>query len=211
MLSYNQSLVYNNTQMAEHVSGILLAGGKSKRMGLDKRFIEYRGRNLINITLERLRNVADEVVLVTAEPEDLGVDDVVSAHDIRPGMGPLMGIYSGLIIITNQHAIVNPVDTPNVTEKLLEYMINISCDFDVVMPRRGDKLEPLIACYSKNVIPVIDNIIEEGLKPAPHMLAAKTNGLKVRILEESEILEFGNPDILFANINFPQDLPISEC
>jgi len=196
--------------MAEHVSGVLLAGGKSKRMGQDKKFIEYRGRSLLDIALERLRNVANEVVLVTAEPEDLGVDNVISAHDISPGMGPLMGIYSGLSNITNQSAIVNPVDTPNVTEELLQYMIQISSGFDVLMPRWENKLEPLIAVYSKNVLPVIKRFIEEGVKPAPHLLADKGSGLKVRILEESEILEFGEPDRLFQNINSPKDLLISE-
>ena len=74
------------------------------------------------------------------------------------------------------------------------------------MPRRGNKLEPLIAVYSRKVLPVIDRFIKDGLKPAPHLLAANGNGLKVRILEERELLKFGEPEMLFQNINSPEDL-----
>jgi len=192
--------------MVERVSGILLAGGKSERMGQDKRFVEYESRSLLDITLDRLKSVSDEVILVTAEPEDLGVENVISVSDISRGKGPLMGIYSGLSNMTSQRGIVNPVDTPNITEELLNHMIKISRGFDVLMPRRGNKLEPLIAVYSRKVLPVIDRFIKDGLKPAPHLLAANGNGLKVRILEERELLKFGEPEMLFQNINSPEDL-----
>ena len=64
--------------------------------------------------------------------------------------------------------------------------------------------------YSSHVIPVIEHIITDGLKPAPHLLASAGYGLNIRIIEEDELQEFGNPEILFANINFPKDLPIIE-
>lgn len=207
-LTQNQSLLYRTEPVVENVTGILLAGGKSKRMGRDKRFIEYGGRSLISIAVGRLRNLVDELLIVTAQPEDLGIDDATVVADVSYGNGPLMGIYSGLIKTNNSYVVVNPVDTPNIPEEFLEFMINISCGYDVVMPRWGNRLEPLIAVYSRNAIPVIERIITDGSKPAPHLLASPENGLKINIVKENEIEEFGNPEILFANINFPEDLPL---
>lgn len=192
--------------MKETVSGILLAGGKSRRMGMDKRFIRYGGKSLLVLSLERLRKVADEVILVTAGTDDIEIDNVISATDRADGIGPLMGIYSGLSKMSGERGIVNPVDTPNVTHELLMHMIEISGVYDVVMPRWGERLEPLIALYSKNVLPVADRLIRDGVKAAPHRLAEEGSGLRVRIMEESEIRKFGDPELLFSNINTPDDL-----
>jgi len=145
-------------------------------------------------------------MLVTARTEDIEVDNIVCVSDIKKGLGPIMGMYTGLSNISNERVVVNPVDTPNVTEKLLLYMVEISNGYDIVMPRRGNNLEPLISVYSKNVIPIIERTLNDGLKPAPHLLVKDGNGLKVRILEDSELKNFGNPEILFQNINAPEDL-----
>lgn len=192
--------------MSELVSGILLAGGKSKRMGIDKRFARYKGKSLLEISIERLKRVADEVMLVTAGADDIEVDDVISVTDRTDGIGPLMGIYSGLSEMGNDRGVVNPVDTPNVTHEFLLTMIEISEGYDVVMPRWRNKLEPLVAVYSRNVLPVVDRLIEDKLKSAPHRLAEKGNGLRVRIMDESELLKFGDPEFLFRNINTLNDL-----
>jgi molybdopterin-guanine dinucleotide biosynthesis protein A len=194
--------------MREIFSGILLAGGKSERMGADKRYIEYGGRTYLDIAVERLKRVADEVIAVTAEGESIGFDGVRSVNDIAPGKGPMMGIYTGLKAMTNTRCIVNPVDTPGLTAGLLEYMKEISGGFDVVMPVWKNNPEPLIAVYSRNVIPVIKRFFEEGRNPAPHLLAAEGDGLGVRLIAESEIARFGDPELMFRNVNTPEDLSL---
>jgi len=192
--------------MRESFSGILLAGGKSERMGFDKRYVEYGGRTFSEIALERLKRVADEVVAVTAVGEDIGFEGVISVRDIASGRGPMMGIYTGLKTMTKPQGIVNPVDTPDLSAELLEYMKEISRGFDVVMPLWNNTPEPLIAIYSRNVIPVIDRFFKEGRKPAPRLLAAENNGLKVRLLDEKELAMFGEPEFMFRNMNTPEDL-----
>jgi molybdopterin-guanine dinucleotide biosynthesis protein A len=192
--------------MRELFSGILLAGGKSERMGFDKRYLEYGGRTFSEIALERLKRVADEVIAVTAEGEEIKFDGVASVNDISSGRGPMMGIYTGLKTMTNPRGIVNPVDTPDLSVELLEYMKEISRGFDVVMPVWNNTPEPLIAIYSRNVIPVIDRFFKEGRKPAPRSLAAGNNGLKVRIISERELTTFGDPERMLRNMNTPEDL-----
>ncbi len=192
--------------MRESFSGILLAGGKSERMGIDKRYVEYGDRTFFEIAIERLKRVADEVIAVTAEGEEIKFDGVASVNDIASGRGPMMGIYTGLKSMTNAQGIVNPVDTPGLNAELLEYMKEISRGFDVVMPVWNDTPEPLIAVYSRNVIPVIDRFFKEGRKPAPRILAEGNNGLKVRIISERELTMFGDPEFMFRNMNTPEDL-----
>lgn len=192
--------------MREIFSGILLAGGKSERMGVDKRYIQYMGRTFFDIAVERLRSVADEVIAVTAEGESIKFDGVISVNDIAPGRGPMMGIYTGLKTMTGPRGIVNPVDTPGLNTELLEYMKDISSGFDVVMPVWKDNPEPLVAVYSRNVIPAIERIFKEGRKPAPHLLAERGNGLGVRLLTEDEISRFGDSEMMFRNVNTPEDL-----
>jgi molybdopterin-guanine dinucleotide biosynthesis protein A len=189
--------------MREIFSGILLAGGKSERMGLDKRYIRYMGRTFFDIAVERLRSVADEVIAVTAEGESIEFDGVISVNDITPGRGPMMGIYTGLKTMTGARAIVNPVDTPDLNTELLEYMKEISSGFDVVMPVWKDNPEPLVAIYSRNVIPAIERLFEGGRKPAPYLLAGEGTGLGVRLLTEDEISRFGDPELMFRNVNTP--------
>jgi molybdopterin-guanine dinucleotide biosynthesis protein A len=192
--------------MRESFSGILLAGGKSERMGFDKRYVKYGGRTFSEIALERLKSVADEVIAVTAEGEEIKFDGVASVNDISSGRGPMMGIYTGLKTMTKPQGIVNPVDTPGLSVELLEYMKERSRGFDVVMPVWNNTPEPLIAIYSRNVIPVIGRFFKEGRKPAPRLIATENNGLKVRLLDEKELAMFGEPEFMFRNMNTPEDL-----
>ncbi|MCI0480711.1 MAG: molybdenum cofactor guanylyltransferase [Candidatus Dadabacteria bacterium] len=175
-------------------------------MGIDKRYVEYGGRTFSEIAIERLKRVADEVIVVTAEDEEIEFYGVASVNDISSGRGPMMGIYTGLKTMTKPRGIVNPVDTPDLNADLLEYMKEISRGFDVVMPVWNNTPEPLIAIYSRNVIPVIDRFFKEGRKPAPRSLAAENNGLKVRLIGESELAMFGDPERMLRNMNKPEDL-----
>ncbi|MEW6144655.1 MAG: molybdenum cofactor guanylyltransferase [Thermodesulfobacteriota bacterium] len=194
--------------MKEIFSGILLAGGKSERMGVDKRYLEYDGRTFLDIAVERLKSVADEVIAVTAEGENIEFDGVISVSDIASDRGPMMGIYTGLKTMAGPRGIVNPVDTPGLRTELLEYMKDVSGGFDVLMPVWKGYPEPLIAVYSRKVIPVIERFFEEGRKPAPHLLADEGSGLRVRLLAEDEISRFGDPELMFRNVNTPEDLKI---
>jgi molybdopterin-guanine dinucleotide biosynthesis protein A len=164
------------------------------------------GRTFFDIAVERLRSVADEVIAVTAEGESIEFDGVISVNDIAPGRGPMMGIYTGLKTMAGPLGIVNPVDTPGLKTELLEYMKDISSGFDVLMPVWKGNPEPLIAVYSRKVIPVIERFFEEGKKPAPHLLAEKSSGLGVRLLTDDEISRFGDPELMFRNVNTPEDL-----
>lgn len=175
-------------------------------MGRDKRRLEYEGKSLLDISVARLKKVAEEVIVVAAAGEALTLGGVISVNDETGERGPLMGIYTGLKRMTSRRGIVNPVDTPDLNEELLRYMKDASDGFDVVMPVLKKGPEPLIAVYSKNVIPVIERILGEGRKPAPHLLLEEGSRLKIRVLGEDELSSLGSTEAMFRNINTPEDL-----
>lgn len=192
--------------MSERISGIVLAGGNSRRMGRDKRFLESDGTTFLEISVNRLSRVTDEVIVVTAGPEEFGLEGVKFVADIESGLGPMMGIYTGLMAMSSERAVVNPVDVPHITRDLLSRMIELSEGFDIVMPERRGRLEPLVAVYSKSVIPVMRRLLKSAEKAAPHIIVSPEYGLGVSILSEMELSDFGDPDFLFKNYNSPEDL-----
>lgn len=190
-------------------SGIVIAGGKSKRMGKDKRRLLFQGESLLEISVNRLRNITDEIIVVTGEEENLDIRDVRFVLDVEKDRGPMIGLLSGLSRIKNFYAIVTPVDCPLILHEFLNYLKEKAVGYDLTVPRWKRGMEPLIAVYSKNLIPAMNEWIRREKKLAPHLFIQKPN-LKVRFIEEDEISNFGSPEVLFLNINTEGDLRKAE-
>lgn len=190
-------------------SGIVLAGGKSGRMGVDKRRVMFSGVSLLELSVNRLRSITDEIIVVTRAEENLDIQGVRFVSDVEKNRGPLIGLFSGLSEMNNSYALVTPVDTPLISTEFLNYLKEKAPGYDIAVPRWKRGIEPLVAVYSKNVIPAMEEWIRDEKKPAPHLFVEGTN-LRVRFIEEDEILKFGNPEILFFNINTEEDLRKAE-
>ena len=186
-------------------SGIVLAGGKSKRMGVDKRYVMFSGMNLLELSIRRLKGITEEVLVVLGEEENLDIEDARFVLDVKKNRGPMVGIFSGLKEMKNLYGLVTPVDAPLVASEFLNYMKKNAVGYDVTVPRWKRRIEPLIAVYSKNLLPTMKEWIKKEKNSAPHLFVQETN-LRVRFIEEEEISKFGNPETLFLNINTEEDL-----
>lgn len=189
--------------MDQGITAILLAGGKSRRMGTDKTLLELEGETLLHRVLRPLRQVSQVVILVTAEgtfPMELPAYVQVVA-DLYPGTGSLGGIYSGLAAMESFLGLVVACDMPFLNADLLRYMIEQAPGFDVVVPSLDGRPEPLHALYSKNCL----RPIEELLKRGQLKIIGFFPKVRVRYLEEEEMERFDGRLSLF-NINTPQDL-----
>lgn len=186
-------------------SGIVLAGGKSKRMGMDKRLVMFSGMNLLELSIKRLKAITEEVLVVIGEEENLDIEDARFVLDVEKDRGPMVGIFSGLYEMKNPYGLVTPVDAPLVASEFLNYMEKNAVGYDVTVPRWKRRIEPLIAVYSKNLLPTMKEWIKKEKNSAPHLFVQETN-LRVRFIEEEEISKFGNPETLFLNINTEEDL-----
>jgi len=187
------------------MTAIVLAGGKSSRLGRSKALQLIGDKSLIQWVIDRLATLCTEIIIATAGGEAIPCSSVVSIKtvaDIHPGKGPLAGIQSGLIASSNSRAIVVSCDIPFVSVSLLEYMSRISSKFDVVVPQIGTKTEPLCAVYSKNcVTPVGELLVQDELR-----IIELFPMVKVRYVEEAEIDSFDPEHLSFFNINTQADL-----
>ncbi len=188
------------------VSGIILAGGRSRRLGRDKAVELFGGQPLIRRAIDRVAPLTGEIVVVVADSargKALPLDaDHRVAVDIYPDGGSLGGIFSGLSAAANNWGLVVACDMPFLNPRLLEYMLAQRGDCDAVVPQPGDFPEPTHALYSRACLPHIEARLQAGdLK-----ISGFFDEVRVRYLEEGEVRQF-DPDLLsFFNVNSPEDL-----
>jgi molybdenum cofactor guanylyltransferase len=187
------------------MTSIILAGGKSLRLGRNKAIQIIEGKSLIQWVIDRLASLSTEIIIATAHGEAIPCSSAVkikTVADIYPGKGPLAGIYSGLIASSSSQAIVVGCDTPFLSVGLLEHMTQIRSTFDIVVPRIKDKIEPLCAVYSKNCLAPIQKLLEQDERQIRRLFSM----VKVRYIEEDEINSFDPEHLSFFNINSQDDL-----
>ena len=191
---------------ASPVTGIILAGGRSRRLGRDKAVEPFDGQPLIRRVFERVAPLTDEIVVVVADaargralPLDAGHRVAV---DIYPDGGSLGGIFSGLSAAANDWGLVVACDMPFLNRQLLEFMLTQRADCDAVVPRPGAFPEPTHALYSRACLPHI----EARLQANDLKIAGFFEEVRVRYLEEGEVRQFDPQLLSFFNVNSPEDL-----
>ncbi len=186
------------------MTSIVLAGGKSSRLGQDKASEKIDGESLIERVISLVASLSSEVLVVVSEGQ-LSLNLTPRAKrvvDVRPGGGALVGIYSGLVSSDSFHNLVVACDMPFLNLSLLRYMIGLSPSFDAVVPRLREGLEPLHAVYSKNCL----ILIERRLKQGDLRVTGFLDEANVRYVEEGEVNRFDPEHLSFFNINTEADL-----
>ena len=187
-------------------SGVVLAGGLSRRLGRDKAVEPIGGEPLIQRVISRLSQVSGQTVVVVNEPARATAlpipESATLAVDIYPNKGSLGGIFTGLSAAVNDWAFVVSCDMPFLNTALLSHMSSLREGFDVVAPLIGNRPEPTHALYHKVCLPHIRRRLEAGeLK-----ISGFFNEVRVRYVSEAE-LDGTDPERLsFFNVNTQEDL-----
>jgi molybdopterin-guanine dinucleotide biosynthesis protein A len=184
-------------------SVIILAGGRSQRLGRDKSLLLLAGQPLLARTVARLAPLSDDLIVVTNHAdryEPLGLPTRL-IPDQRPGVGALMGIYSGLRAARHGLALAVACDMPFLSVSLLRYMLSLAPDYDVVIPRLDGFLEPLHAVYGRACLGPMETVLEAGRR----QIIAFFDQVRVRYVEEEEVDRFDPQRLSFVNVNTPQD------
>ncbi len=187
------------------VSAIVLAGGKNLRLGRSKALENIDGKSLIERVIERLRPLTDQILIVTSREKydlpDVGEADIL--FDLYPEMGPLGGIYTGLLEAQFENSIVVACDMPFLNTDLLRYMVEQAGDFDAVVPRLGEGMvEPLHAVYSQSC----RGKMKERLESNRLGVHSFIHDICVRYVERVEYERFDPQLLSFFNVNYPSDL-----
>jgi molybdopterin-guanine dinucleotide biosynthesis protein A len=184
------------------MTGIILTGGKNTRMGENKAFIEIHGEKIIDRTIRILRDVFDEIILVTNNPMEYLDYDVKIVTDLIKGKSALGGIYTGLFYASGKHSFLCACDMPFLKGEFIEYMVEKIDSNDIVVPNPPDGYQPLHAIYSKGCLPRIRKFIDKDeLKIRGFYKKAKT-----RVIAADEIEKFDPERRMFLNVNSREDL-----
>jgi molybdopterin-guanine dinucleotide biosynthesis protein A len=183
-------------------SAVVLAGGRSSRLGQDKAFLRINGQFLIERILEKLAQLSDEVIVVANDIEKYEQFEAVVVGDVFPGKGALGGIYSGLRAATRDRSLVVACDMPFLNLSLLQYMQGLAPRYDVVIPRLGRLTEAVHAVYSRNCLP----FIEKQLQAGDLRIVSFFPQVRVRYVDDDEMDIFDPKHLSFFNINSQADL-----
>lgn len=176
------------------------------RLGYDKVRETVGQRGLLQEVVSRISALGSEIIIVRANeritPEFINNPKSRITIDIYPGKGPLGGIYTGLTASTSFYNLVVASDMPFLNLALLRYMIKISADFDLVVPRVGNLVEPLHAVYTKNCLAPIEQMMRQNDLRCDRLFRL----VKTRYVEADEIERFDPKHLSFFNINTEADL-----
>lgn len=188
------------------VTGIILAGGRSRRLGRDKAVEPFGSQPLIGRVIELVQSLTDEIVVSVADSARAAALPLEEAHqiavDIYPEGGSLGGIYAGLNAASSEWGLVVACDMPFLNRQLFEYMLTQRAGYDAVVPVPGDFPEPTHALYSRVCLPHI----EARLKANNLKISGFFDDVRVRYINEDEVRGFDPELHSFFNVNSPEDL-----
>jgi molybdopterin-guanine dinucleotide biosynthesis protein A len=186
---------------------LVLAGGRSSRMGLnkDKGHMQFKGTSLIGYVLNNImsiKGVTRRNIIIVGPKEKYPGHQFTVVEDLYPQKGPLGGIFSGLQYSKTVYNLVIGYDMPFIEPKLVEYMLNQSKGYDLVIPTYGQELyEPLCAIYSKNCLKVMERSLKNNILAVRNIFSF----CKIRWIIEEEIRMFDPELHSFFNINVQSD------
>ncbi len=189
------------------MTGIVLSGGESRRMGKDKAFLKLVGAPIIEHVLSALRDVVDRIIIVTNSPQAYAACDAEVVTDALEKRGPLTGIYTGLLHSSDEYNIVVACDMPFLSPRLLSYMAGLGRGYDVVIPRIGEMIEPLHAVYRRGLLPVIEGRIRRDARQIRGIFSEA----RVRYVTAEEIDQFDPKRRSFKNLNTPEEYEEATC
>ncbi len=185
-------------------TAIILAGGKSSRMGFDKARIEICGKPIVALIIDQLREIFEDVIVVTNNPKGFSGLDARITGDILKGAGPLGGIHAGLTLAKSEYSFLTACDMPVISTGYAKYMMDIaSKDMPhAVITEKGDWVEPFHALYKKSLIDDIENNIRMGRFKIFDVLRDK----KMVRISEDKARGYSLNLSIFTNLNDSRDL-----
>ena len=175
----------------------ILAGGKSSRMNYNnKAFLSFKEKTFIEHIINAGKSFK-EIIIVANDKEVYERFNLRVVEDIYKGNGPLAGIHSALKSSNTDYVLCVACDMPLVSSELLDFLGNYNENYDVLVPKYKDRLQPLCSIYSKNIL----EKIEESLIRNENKLQKFIMSSNYKVIEELDNRKFEEED--FLNVNTP--------
>lgn len=188
-----------------NMTGVLVAGGQSRRMGRDKRFLELGGQSLLQRALSVLQSLFSEVLIALAEPlPQLQGNGYRVVIDLIPDCATLGGLYTGLASASHPRIFAVGCDMPFLNPAAIRRLARLGAQADVAMPELATGLQPMHAMYSKASLPHLERMAKARQLKVQGL--TEVSGLTVKLVPEKDFLDVDPQLLSFFNINTPADL-----
>lgn len=176
-----------------NISAIILAGGKSSRMGQNKALMKLNNLSLVEHSIKIAKHFTNNILLSTNSNE-YELLKITKIADLHKEIGALGGLHACLKYSETEKNIVLACDTPFISEKTIEKLISESKNFDITILKNGDFYEPLLGIYSKKVFQQIEKNISEK-KYSLRQLIEKTNYnlVELNLKTENQLININTP------------------
>lgn len=198
------------TARTTHLTGAILAGGPASRFGgLPKGLQTVGGERIIDRVARSLRSTTDRLLVISNDPhagEWLG--DATSAGDLLPGRASLIGIHAALSR-SRGAVVVVAWDMPFVPPTLVaELAARLRSGATAVIPFGRNGPEPVCAAYAGDALPHVERLAASGALTLSALVEELPNVERISV---GEVTRFGDPDVIFFNVNSPEDRARAEA
>lgn len=177
----------------------ILAGGKSSRMNYnDKAFLNYKEKMFIEHII-KAGNSYKEIIIIANNKEKYKKFGLRIIEDIYVGNGPLSGIHAALNSASTEYVLCVACDMPLISKELLDYIGEYEGNYEVLVPKSNDRLQPLCSIYNKSIL----SKIEKALENNENKLQKFIKGLNYQVVDGFNYRKFEDKD--FLNINTPDE------
>jgi len=184
------------------MTGIILAGGKSQRMGKNKAFIDSEGIPLFGRVYRVFKEIFSEIIIVANDAGPFERYEAILQMDIISDKGAIGGLYTGLFHSSNYHAFCSACDMPLLNPHVIKYMADKRDSYDVIVPKTHDGLHPLHAIYSKRCLNPMRQLFDGGDLRIINFF----HHVRVKYIEEMEIREFDPHMRSLINVNTEEEM-----
>ena len=184
------------------ITGVILAGGTSRRMGRNKALLKIGDTTLIECVYRTLAALFDDIIIVTNTPAEYAFIPCRTVPDIYPGLGSIAGLHAGLFNSTTRLVFIAACDMPFLNPELIRLLCSSAGESDAVIPLNKEGLrEPLHALYTRTTLPVVQEIIEQGDKSIMILL----DRVRTRIVTSEAYSSIAGAENSFRNVNTPEE------
>lgn len=189
------------------ISGVILAGGKSRRMGQNKSLLKIGDKTVIEIIIDKIEPLFEEIILVTNSEDDYPMLQnirIVPDAYLSKETNSLIGLYTGLFEAKNDNAFVIPCDMPFINQKLIDYMINNIGNYDIVVPWINGYYQSLHAIYNKSTLDSIKYLFDNNIYKINRLFEEFPN-LTINKIGKDILDDLNISDDCFLNLNTLED------
>ena len=183
--------------MRQSMTGIVLAGGQSRRMGRDKASLPWLGSDILNTQLAVLAAICDDLIVVSNVSRDIHNNNVQVVADNCPGCGPLAGIEAGLSAALNEVCFIAACDMPFIDAASMLYIVEQVEGHDAAVPYVDGNWHPLYAAYSKTCLAAVRNLLKNGCYRLNELLPR----VKLKTVSTEELKRFSLDIKMLENLN----------